>query len=82
MNYCGSYIQALGSDAERDIWRDGRWQMDVNGSVNIVKGLTFWVEAVNVLNSEQFSYLETRVEFIICSIAVLTDVVALPINSN
>ena len=26
--------------------------------------------------------LETRVEFIICSIAVLTDVVALPINSN
>lgn len=60
MNYCGSYIQALGSDAERDIWRDGRWQMDVNGSVNIVKGLTFWVEAVNVLNSEQFSYFGNK----------------------
>ena len=34
--------------------------MDVNGSVNIVKGLTFWVEAVNVLNSEQFSYFGNK----------------------
>ena len=53
-------FKSLGSDAERDIWRDGRWQMDVNGSVNIVKGLTFWVEAVNVLNSEQFSYFGNK----------------------
>ena len=30
------------------------------GSVNIVKGLTFWVEAVNVLNSEQFSYFGNK----------------------
>ena len=56
MNYCGSYIMALGSEAERDIWRDGRWQMDVNGSVQICKGLTFWLEAVNVLDSEEYSY--------------------------
>lgn len=60
MNYNGSYIMALGSDAERDIWRDGRWQMDVNGSVQIVKGLTFWVEAVNILNSESFSYFGNK----------------------
>ncbi|WP_455593172.1 TonB-dependent receptor [Bacteroides sp.] len=60
MNYNGSYIMALGSDAERDIWRNGRWQMDINGSVQIVKGLTFWLEAVNVLNSESYSYFGSK----------------------
>ncbi|MCI6550098.1 MAG: TonB-dependent receptor [Prevotella sp.] len=55
-NYIGAYIESLGSNAERDIWRNGRWQMDVNGSMKITKGLSFWVEAVNVLNSEAYSY--------------------------
>ena len=60
MNYIGSYIMSLGSNAERDIWNDGRWQMDVNGSVQIVKGLSFWLEAVNVLNSQSYSYFGNK----------------------
>ncbi len=55
-NYMGSYILAVGADADRDVWLDGRWQLDINGSVNIVKGLSFWVEASNVLNKESFQY--------------------------
>lgn len=55
-NYIGKYIQSLGSSSERDIWRDGRWQMDINGNIQIIKGLTFWAEAVNLLNSENYFY--------------------------
>lgn len=55
-NYIGKYIQSLGSSEERDIWRDGRWQMDINGNVQIVKGLSIWAEAVNLLNSENYFY--------------------------
>ena len=60
MNYIGSYIESLGSTSERDIWRDGRWQMDINGSLNICKGFSFWVEAVNVLNSEAYTYFGNK----------------------
>jgi TonB-dependent receptor len=56
MNYMGAYINALGANSERDIWQGDRWQLDLNGSVKIYKGLTFWVEAVNVLNSEYYTY--------------------------
>lgn len=60
MNYIGSFINALGSNSERDIWQDGRWQLDLNGSVNIYKGLTFWVEVVNALNSESYAYFGNK----------------------
>ncbi|MCD8262495.1 MAG: TonB-dependent receptor, partial [Bacteroides sp.] len=56
MNYNGAYIMALGSDEDRDIWRDERWQLDLNDSVQLAKGLTLWTEAVNVLSSEAFTY--------------------------
>lgn len=56
MNYIGAYINSLGSSEDRDIWQDGRWQMDINGSVKLYKGLTFWLEMTNVLNSESYTY--------------------------
>jgi outer membrane receptor protein involved in Fe transport len=55
-NYIGSYITALGSNSERDIWQDDRWQLDLNGSFRIYKGLTLWMEAVNVLDNAYFNY--------------------------
>ena len=59
-NYNGSYIMALGSNAERDIWQAGRWQLDLNGSVQLYKGLTLWAEVVNVLNSEYYTYFGNK----------------------
>ena len=59
-NYNGSYIVAFGSNPEEDQWLDGRWQMDVNGSFEICKGLTFWAEAVNVLNAEKYTYIGNK----------------------
>jgi len=63
MNYIGSYISSLGANEDRDIWHDGRWQLDLNGSVLLYKGLTFWLEMTNVLNSESYTYFgnKTRV---------------------
>ncbi|MEN6454700.1 MAG: TonB-dependent receptor [Prolixibacteraceae bacterium] len=55
-NYIGSYITALGSNSERDIWQDDRWQLDLNGSFRIYKDLTLWMEVVNVLDSEYYNY--------------------------
>lgn len=60
LNYIGSYITALGSNAERDIWQDGRWQLDLNGSVQLYKGLTLWAEVINVLNSEYYTYFGNK----------------------
>ena len=59
-NYIGSYITALGANSERDIWQDGRWQIDLNGSVKIYKGLTLWMEVVNLLNSEYYTYFGNK----------------------
>ena len=56
MNYIGSYINSLGANADRDIWQDGRWQLDLNGSVELYKGLTCWLEMTNILNSEYYTY--------------------------
>ena len=60
LNYIGAYISALGSNAERDIWQNGRWQLDLNGSVEICKGLTFWAQVTNVLNSEYYTYFGNK----------------------
>lgn len=60
MNYNGSYITALGSNSERDIWQDGRWQLDLNGSIHLYKGLTLWAEVVDVLNSEYYTYFGNK----------------------
>ena len=63
MNYIGSYIAALGSNADRDIWQDGRWQLDLNGNVRVYKGITVWAEVMNLLDSEYYNYFgnENRV---------------------
>lgn len=56
-NYIGEYIQSLGANADMDVWLQGRWQLDLNGSVQLYKGLSFYVEAQNVLNSKKFQYM-------------------------
>lgn len=56
-NYIGQYIMSLGANADMDVWLEGRWQLDLNGSVNICKGLSFYVEAQNVLNAKKFQYM-------------------------
>ena len=56
-NYIGEYIQSLGANSDMDVWLQGRWQLDLNGSVQLCKGLTFYVEAQNVLNSKKFQYM-------------------------
>lgn len=60
MNYMGSFITALGANSERDIWQNDRWQLDINGSVKLCKGLTFWVEVVNLLDSESYAYFGNK----------------------
>lgn len=59
-NFMGSQILTLGPDKSQDVWLDGRWQLDLNGSVNIYKGLSFWVEAQNILNEDKFEYFGDR----------------------
>lgn len=56
-NYIGEYIQSLGANADMDVWLQGRWQLDLNGSVQLYKGLSFYIEAQNVLNSKKFQYM-------------------------
>lgn len=56
-NYIGEYIMSLGANRNMDIWNSGRWQLDLNGSINIYKGLSFYVEAQNVLNDKLFQYM-------------------------
>lgn len=56
-NFIGKNIVSLGANEEMDIWLDNRWQMDANASVNIMKGLSFYVEANNLLNSPIFQYM-------------------------
>lgn len=60
LNYIGEYITALGSNPERDIWQNGRWQLDLNGSIELYKGLTLWAEATNVTNSEYYTYFGNK----------------------
>lgn len=55
-NYMGSFINALGSNTQRDIWQDDRWQVDLNGSLKLSRGLTLWLEVTNLTNSKYYSY--------------------------
>ena len=59
-NYNSEYVEALGSVAERDVWRDAHWQIDINTSCNLYKGLVFFAEATNIFNSESFSYMGNK----------------------
>ncbi len=56
-NYIGEYIQSLGANSDMDVWLQGRWQLDLNGSVQLYKGLSFYIEAQNILNSKKFQYM-------------------------
>lgn len=56
-NYIGEYIQSLGANSDMDVWLQGRWQLDLNGSVRLAKGLLFYIEAQNILNSKKFQYM-------------------------
>lgn len=59
-NYNGEFIYALGSNDSEDLWMDSRWQLDANASVNIIKGLTLYAEAVNLLNAPTYIYYGNR----------------------
>lgn len=56
-NYIGKYIVSLGANSDMDVWLQDRWQLDLNGSVKIRKGLSFYIEAQNVLNAKKFQYM-------------------------
>lgn len=56
-NYIGDFIYSLGANSEMDVWMKGRWQTDLNGSINIMKGLSFYVQANNLFNSPKFMYM-------------------------
>jgi len=60
LNYNGEFMYALGSNADEDLWVDKRWQLDLNGSYTITKGLNFYVEAVNVLDARAFTYMGNK----------------------
>ena len=59
-NYNGEFIYALGSNDSEDLWMDARWQLDANASANIIKGLTLYAEAVNLLNAPTYIYYGDR----------------------
>ncbi|MBB4035422.1 TonB-dependent receptor [Dysgonomonas hofstadii] len=59
-NYNGEFTYALGSNNEEDLWVDKRWQLDLNGSYRITKGLTVYAEATNVLNAPAFIYMGNK----------------------
>ncbi len=59
-NYIGEYIMSLGANSDMDVWLAGRGQLDLNGSVNIAKGLSFYVEAQNVTNARKFQYMGSK----------------------
>ncbi|KAA2239236.1 TonB-dependent receptor [Chitinophaga agrisoli] len=56
LNYNGSYIVSLGEDAETDVIRDARTQIDANASYQINKWFTIYVEAQNLTNAPQRDY--------------------------
>lgn len=56
LNYNGSYIVSLGEDAETDVIRDARTQIDANASYQISKRFTIYVEAQNLTNAPQRAY--------------------------
>lgn len=60
LNYNGKFMYAMGSNEDEDLWVDKRWQLDLNGSYSIIKGLTVYAEAVNVLNARAFTYMGNR----------------------
>ncbi|HEY8916837.1 MAG TPA: TonB-dependent receptor, partial [Chitinophaga sp.] len=56
LNYNGSYIVSLGEDAETDVIRDARTQIDANASYQLSKRFTIYVEAQNLTNAPQRAY--------------------------
>lgn len=56
-NYIGDYIVSLGANSNLDVWMQGRWQLDANASVNIIKGLSFYIEANNLTNARKYQYV-------------------------
>lgn len=60
LNYNGSYIVSLGEDAETDVIRDARIQVDANASCQISKRFTVYVEAQNLTNASQRSYFGNK----------------------
>jgi TonB-dependent receptor len=59
-NYNGEFVYALGSRAEEDLWVDKRWQVDLNGSFQIISGMNIYAEAVNILNAPAYIYTGNR----------------------
>ena len=53
-NFNGNFIHSLGDREELDVWVDSRWQVDLNASVNLIPGMQWYAEAVNILNAPAY----------------------------
>jgi outer membrane receptor protein involved in Fe transport len=60
LNYNGAYTSTLGTDDASDVIRAARYQLDVNASYRITKGLTIYAEGVNLNNRPQVEYFGDR----------------------
>ncbi|MDR6784894.1 TonB-dependent receptor [Pedobacter africanus] len=60
LNYNGAYTSTLGANDETDVIRAARYQLDVNASYRITKGLTIYAEGVNLTNKPQVEYFGNR----------------------
>lgn len=60
LNYNGAYTSTLGTDDATDVIRAARYQVDVNASFRITKGLTIYAEGVNLTNEPQVEYFGER----------------------
>ncbi|OMP76827.1 TonB-dependent receptor [[Flexibacter] sp. ATCC 35208] len=60
LNYNGSYVVSLGDDADKDVIRDARVQVDANASYQLSKYFTVYVEAQNLTNAPQRSYFGNK----------------------
>lgn len=60
VNYNGSYTVSLGSDADQDVIRNDRIQVDANASYRINKRFTVYLEGQNLTNAPQIDYFGVR----------------------
>ena len=60
LNYNGAYTSTLGTDDATDVIRAARYQLDVNASFRITKGLTIYAEGLNLTNQPQIEYFGER----------------------
>lgn len=60
LNYNGEFIALLGERKEEDVYRAGRYQLDLNASYNFKKHYRVFAEMINVTNESQVDFLGLR----------------------